>query len=63
MTAPHTLDSEAVSVSVEPFKGGNRVELSEVVVVDEILVKLYIILEAPVNCKRRLFAGCRSDTR
>jgi len=38
MTAPRTLDSEAVSVSVEPFKGGNRIELSEVVVVDEIPV-------------------------
>ena len=39
MTAPRTLDSEAVSVSVEPLKGGNRIELSEVVVVDEIPVK------------------------
>jgi len=35
MTAPRTLNSEAVSVSVEPLKGGNRIELSEVVVVDE----------------------------
>ena len=43
MTAPRTLDSEAVSVSVEPLKGGKRIELSEVVVVDEIPVKPNII--------------------
>jgi len=43
MTAPRTLDSEAVSVSVEPLKGGKRIELREVVVVDEIPVKPNII--------------------
>jgi len=45
MTAPRTLDSEAVSVSVEPLKGGKRIELSEVVVVDKIPVKPNIILD------------------
>jgi len=42
-TPPHTLDSKAVSVLVEPLKGGKRIELSEVVVVDEIPVKPNII--------------------
>ena len=43
MTALRTLDSEAVAVSVEPLKGGKRIKLSEVVVVDEIPVKPNII--------------------
>ena len=38
-TAPRTLDSEAISVSVEPLKGGKRIELNEVIVADEIPVK------------------------
>jgi len=43
MTAPRTLDSKAISVSVEPLKRGKRIKLSEVVMVDEIPVKLNII--------------------
>jgi len=43
MTASSTLDSEAVSVSVGPLEGGKRIELSEVVVVDEIPLKPNII--------------------
>jgi len=43
MTAPSTLFSEVVSVLVEPLKGCNRIELSEVVVVDEIPVEPNII--------------------
>jgi len=43
MTVPRTLDSEAVSVSVEPLKGGNCIELSEVVVVVEIPATLKVI--------------------
>ena len=43
MTAPRTLDSEAVSVPVDPLKGGKRIELSEVVVIDEIPAKPNII--------------------
>jgi len=57
MIAPRTLDSEAVSVSVEPLKSGHRIELSEVVVVDEIPVKPNIVPDPRKLQKHNYFRG------
>ena len=39
LTGPRMLDSVAISMSVEPVRGGYRLDLTEVVAIDEIPVK------------------------